>query len=774
MAERNTGRGGDKNFDKNRGKRSYSRDGRTDRRDNPGDRGERRSSGYSRDDRSGSRNSRDRRDDRRNDRDRRDDRDRGRGDDRRDRRDDRGRGRGDRDSRDSRNDRGDRRDSRPRRDGRDDRRSSGGGFARKPQRDANKPHTREYKSADPNEPIIPAGVMAEELDKEALEALSTLSGANREIVARHLVMAGQTLEIEPELAYQHAQAAVKRAGRVDVVREAAALTAYATGRYEEALREVRAVRRMRGDESLRAIEADSERGLGRPEKALTVADSADYSKMSMSDQVELVLVSAGARADLKQYDAALMILDDALHKLPDTADLYYAGRLHSFQADVLRQLGREDEAAAAEALIPEPEDEVEIVDIAEMLDADVDHTRTSLRGSHGALSEDYDSLVLDLDGVCFQGTNPIPYATESLRAAYDAGMNLAYATNNASRTPEQIVEKLKGFDIPAEADHIMTSSMDLMYLLQRDLEAGSKVLVVGSDALEEEVEKAGFLPVRSAEEDVVAVTQGYGASVGWAELSEAAYAINGGARFYATNLDSTLPTERGMALGNGSLVAAVSRATGRRPEATGKPNPEIMQRTAALVKADKPLAVGDRLGTDTAAAVAARMPTMHVLTGVSSARDVVRAKRGERPTFVALDMRGLFEEHPQPKHHRDGTWTAGMSQPIKFTRWGNPMFDDIMIRDDGDAVTLSLDNYRALAAAAWEQVDSERPIRIPELIVVDNEDPNGQVIETNFVEEVEESAPALAEEATVETEEDAGAVADAEGTPKVPAGAEEE
>ena len=101
-----------------------------------------------------------------------------------------------------------------------------------------------------------------------MRALATLSGPNRDIVARHLVMAGQLIDLDPEAAYQHAQAAVSRAGRVDVVREAAALTAYASGRYEEALREVRAVRRMRGDDSLRAVEADAERGLGHTRRPL--------------------------------------------------------------------------------------------------------------------------------------------------------------------------------------------------------------------------------------------------------------------------------------------------------------------------------------------------------------------------------------------------------------------------------------------------------------------------------------------------------------------------
>jgi len=163
-------------------------------------------------------------------------------------------------------------------------------------------------------------VSAQELDADAARALTTLSGPNRDIVARHLVMAGQLIDLDPEAAYQHAQAAVSRAGRVDVVREAAALTAYASGRYEEALREVRAVRRMRGDESLRAVEADAERGLGHPEKAVEIIDATDSSSLDLAEQVELVLVSSGARADLGQSDVGLVIVDDALAALPASAD----------------------------------------------------------------------------------------------------------------------------------------------------------------------------------------------------------------------------------------------------------------------------------------------------------------------------------------------------------------------------------------------------------------------------------------------------------------------
>ncbi len=706
--------------------RRRSSDGRSDNRGRgSGDRRQGASRGSS-----GRGDNRGRRDDRRDNR--RDDRRDGRRDDRRDnRRDDRRDGRRD-DRRGNRRD--DRRDSRGR--------SEQGGRAGAPRRD-NAPHTREYKSADPNEPIIPAGVGADQLDKEAMEALGTLAGANREIVARHLVMAGQVLDIDPELAYKHAQAAVGRAGRVDVVREAAALTAYATGRYEEALREVRAVRRMRGDESLRAIEIDCERGLGRAERAIELAKETDLSNLPLADQVELVIVSAAARADLEQLDAALLLLEEAVHKFPEGADEHLLGRLNSYRADVLRALDRGEEAAQVEALIPEPEEEIEIVDIQEILDEDVMPTRTPLRGAKAPLIAQFDGLILDLDGVCFEGTKPIPYAEQSLTEAAEQ-IPLSYATNNASRTPEEVVEKLAGFGIPAQADHIMTSAMSLMPLLKEEVEAGEKVLVIGTDALRDEVEKAGFQPVSAAEEGVAAVVQGHGPNVGWEQLSQAAYALNKGARYYATNLDSTLPTEEGMALGNGALVAAVSRATKRRPASAGKPGPEIMQAAAELIEAEKPLAVGDRLETDTLAAIAARMPAMHVLTGASRPEDVIRAGKGERPSFLGLDLRDLFEAHPAPKHHRDGTWTAGTSQPVKLSRWGTPSFSDVEVRDDGDPVTLTLDNYRAYAAAAWYQADEGRPVRIPPLVIVGNDDEAGIVTVPNYTPEPEE---AVAEEA---------------------------
>lgn len=619
-----------------------------------------------------------------------------------------------------------------------------------------KPHSREYKSADPNEPLIPAGVTADELDEGALKALKTLSGANQEIVARHLVTAGQLLEIDPETAYLHAQAAVKRAGRVDVVREAAALTAYASGRYEEALREVRAVRRMRGDESLRAIEADCERGLGRAERAIEIVEETDTSKLDLDEQVELMLVAAGARADLGQLEYSLVIVDNAIEALPEDVPADTLRRLMLLRVERLEDLGRIEEAEAAAKQVPEESDPMEIVDLGALLVADVDNVRTDLRGSEQPLTKLFDGLLLDLDGVCFAGSEVIPGGTEAVGKAEDAGMQVGFVTNNSSRSPQQVADKLNDMGYQAEANQVMTSAMDLLADLKEALPADSKILVTGSEALAQMVREGGFQVVTSAEDAPVAVVQGLSQDLGWKDLSEAALAIQKGAKHYATNIDPKLPTERGFAIGNGSLVQAVQNATGVEPVAAGKPRPQIFQRAAEQLRIERPLAVGDQLSTDILGAVHAKIASLHVLTGVSDARDVVLARRGQRPAFVALDLGGVNEVHPRPRHHRDGTWSCGVAQPVSIDRRGRISIGGIPLAGYGDPVTLNLDTYRALIAAAWEVEDDRTKVQCPELIIVPNDDENGVVTKSNFeiVEPKPEATetPAEAQEPTSPTE----------------------
>jgi tetratricopeptide (TPR) repeat protein len=190
--------------------------------------------------------------------------------------------------------------------------------------------------------VIPDEAEAGMLDRDARARLRTLSRDNAERVARHLVAAGMFLDSDPERAYEHAQAAHRRAGRVDIVREAVGLTAYATGRYAEALRELRTARRLSGQDAHRAIEADCERGLGRPERALALADAREVADLPLQERVEVAIVASGARLDLGEPDAALAALEAPHVRAVREPGL--SERVAQAKAEVLVALGRGEEA----------------------------------------------------------------------------------------------------------------------------------------------------------------------------------------------------------------------------------------------------------------------------------------------------------------------------------------------------------------------------------------------------------------------------------------------
>jgi tetratricopeptide (TPR) repeat protein len=218
-------------------------------------------------------------------------------------------------------------------------------------------------------PDIPDEVTFDQLDQTARARLRTLSKDNAEDVGRHLVMAGKLLDIDPERAYKHAQVASARGGRVDIVREAAALTAYATGRFAEALKEFRTVRRLSGSGEHLALMADCERGLGRPERAIALAHDSDAATLDPAAQAELQIVIAGARMDMKDPEAAMLVLTRVHSK--DPAIL---ARIDEAKIDVLLALGRDDEAQSILQSLPasaaEPEetwaDEVWLYDTEEL------------------------------------------------------------------------------------------------------------------------------------------------------------------------------------------------------------------------------------------------------------------------------------------------------------------------------------------------------------------------------------------------------------------------
>jgi tetratricopeptide (TPR) repeat protein len=192
------------------------------------------------------------------------------------------------------------------------------------------------------EPAVDPDATVDKLDDEVRAELRSLPKQRAERVAGHLVMAGRLLDSDPELAYAHARVAQRLAARLAGTREAAGLAAYLSGHYSEALAELRAARRMTGSNAHWAVMADCERGLGRPERALAMASAPEAAELDHATRVELRIVAAGARRDQENPDAALVLLQGA--DLDDPAVRPWSARLRYAYADILTELGREDEA----------------------------------------------------------------------------------------------------------------------------------------------------------------------------------------------------------------------------------------------------------------------------------------------------------------------------------------------------------------------------------------------------------------------------------------------
>jgi len=211
------------------------------------------------------------------------------------------------------------------------------------------------------------------------------------------------------------------------------------------------------------------------------------------------------------------------------------------------------------------------------------------------LRTQYDVLLLDLDGTLYAGAHAIPGTQAALGQGTQA---LYYVTNNASRSPSAVSAHLTELGFDSEDDRVVTSSQTAVRLLAERLEPGAAVLVVGTDALADEVTRVGLFPVREFADSPVAVVQGHSTETNWSILAEACLAIRAGALWVAANLDTTLPSERGLVLGNGSMVAALRAATRQEPLVAGKPAAPLMEDALARSGCSRPLVVGDRLDTD--------------------------------------------------------------------------------------------------------------------------------------------------------------------------------
>jgi HAD superfamily hydrolase (TIGR01450 family) len=282
----------------------------------------------------------------------------------------------------------------------------------------------------------------------------------------------------------------------------------------------------------------------------------------------------------------------------------------------------------------------------------------------------FDGIVCDLDGVVYRGHNAVPHAVESLLSAISAGVVVVFATNNASRAPAEVSAHLDSLGLPGPASRVVTSAQAAARHVAQRYPAGSRVLAIGGEGVRLAVQEAGLFPVSGqaarTSGPVVAVVQGYGADVAWTDLAEVAHAVQAGAHWVATNVDNTLPTDRGLAPGNGTLVAAVRHAVSVDPVVVGKPFTPLYDLSASVLgtRIGRTLAIGDRLDTDIIGANDAGMDSMFVFGGVHGWMDVVAAGPRARPRYVATDLRSLFAVHSEPVQDTTdvGAWVCGAAR----------------------------------------------------------------------------------------------------------------
>ncbi len=242
----------------------------------------------------------------------------------------------------------------------------------------------------------------------------------------------------------------------------------------------------------------------------------------------------------------------------------------------------------------------------------------------------YKGYLLDLDGTIYKGTEPILEAVQFVQQLKKKGIPYLFVTNNSSRTPKQVAEKLRLFDIPATPEQVVTTSMaaaNYIYEIKKD----ASVYIIGEDGLIEACKEKGF---SFKQEDADFVVIGMDHDISYEKYAIACLAVRNGATFISTNSDIAIPTERGLLPGSGSLTAVVTVSTQTNPIVIGKPKSIIIEEAMKKLGISKEeiLIVGDNYETDVLAGINTGIDTLLVHTGVTSKEQLKKYK--EKPTYT--------------------------------------------------------------------------------------------------------------------------------------------
>ena len=260
-------------------------------------------------------------------------------------------------------------------------------------------------------------------------------------------------------------------------------------------------------------------------------------------------------------------------------------------------------------------------------------------------------LIIDMDGVLWHGNIPITGLVAFFAILRKIDLPFVLATNNATLTQQQYIDKLAKMGVTVVADEVLTSSMaTASYLAKQQSQDKKRVFVIGEQGLREPLESHGFTLTDLYEVDgnddmrgADLVVSGLDRMLTWDKLATATLNIKKGAAFYATNVDTTLPTELGDVMGNGGTIAALEASTGVKAISIGKPAPILYQQALQSLGTTQAetVAIGDRLNTDILGAVNAGIRSILVLTGISDRQELSQVDY--QPTWVMDDLAAITD-----------------------------------------------------------------------------------------------------------------------------------
>lgn len=324
------------------------------------------------------------------------------------------------------------------------------------------------------------------------------------------------------------------------------------------------------------------------------------------------------------------------------------------------------------------------------------------------LAQAFSRFVFDLDGVVWRGREPIPGAPETIRAMREAGKRICFVTNNSSATHERYAERLEKIGAGGSPAEIVSSADATARLLERTVPGlrGRLALVIGGEGLHEALRRVGVRAAEPSEAlDASLVVVGLDPKLTYEKLKLGALAIQRGAGFFASNGDVSYPAPDGLWPGAGSIVAALSAATGVAPAIAGKPQPTMLEVAADVLGGGPALVVGDRVDTDIAAAHAAGWPSALVLTGVTGVPELAASHLW--PDIVLRDVTELLEERVNPTARA----AAGPDLPHIASMLHAAGLISGAARERLGRTVVAEAERRPIATAAWEVIDDAALLR---------------------------------------------------------------